>query len=206
MNLTSVTIDTSQLPTPTPTVVAPIVTTIPTTTTNNTTFYPSSNTSTTTNTNPPTTNPPTTNPQTTITPNNTSSSTSIFGNMSYNCSTNTPYFNMSTTKCEACPNSTEYVNVTNQCLPIIYMTNLAKATNLIQPSANYTSSQNNLIVAQHPTRVVQKCPDSTPYLSVFSGIGVCVGCNSSMYFAVATETCISGCPRGTIYNTDKQIC
>jgi hypothetical protein len=66
------------------------------------------------------------------------------------------------------------------------MTNLDKATNLIQPSINYTLNQNNALIAQHPTRVIQKCPESTPYLSILSGTGVCVGCNSTMYYAVAT--------------------
>ncbi len=62
------------------------------------------------------------------------------------------------------------------CLPIIYVTNLAKATNLIQPSINYTQQQIDSIKAQHPTRTIQSCPDNTPYLSNVNGTNVCTGC------------------------------
>ena len=81
-----------------------------------------------------------------------------------------------------------------------------KETNLIQPSANYTQLQINSIKAAHPTRNVQTCPDSSPYLTVKSGTGVCMSCPSGQYFVVVSEKCIEGCPIGTLYNSVAQIC
>ena len=92
------------------------------------------------------------------------------------------------------------------CLPIIYVTNLAKASSLIQPSANYTRDQTTSIKNQHPTRTVQLCPDDTPYLAAVNNTRVCVGCPSGQYFSAFAEKCLAGCPSGTIYNSTAQMC
>ena len=117
------------------------------------------------------------------------------------CPPNTPSYNVSTKKCEACPEGEEWVGKTQQCEDKIYTTN-PNAPGLIVANSSQVRRQKQLIQKDRPTRTVISCPTEQPYL-----VGKeCHSCASDQLFDLTAQKCVDGCGEGEFYNNRTQKC
>jgi hypothetical protein len=91
--------------------------------------------------------------------------------------------------------------VDGKCEPFVYVPN-PSAPNQIQPEANYTSRLREQIEKLNPTKIIKVCPSERPYLKGSS----CIRCDENELFNVSSQQCTTGCPKGTIYDKNKQMC
>ncbi len=72
-------------------------------------------------------------------------------------------YSTNTKTCNPCPLLTEYYPLNLSCINIIYMTNIS-AKNLILQNESSLQLINAQKRKDNPTRTLQECPSSIPYL------------------------------------------